>query len=325
MTFKWHIKSQALKAIKVANALKSLGNTIRGVPPYLLRKAAAVCVILITYYAGETWWPGRTRPGPKHPISSRIDTLLQSFTKEILAAAREVLPVWKTTPTSALYRESGLSLPEIALNVQALSATIWFRRLDPRHPLRIRAGKITSFSKPISRFARRSLSLPKADQVDSLNAPPWTEDEPREAAGARVGAPHGFTKKQAAQDFQIFLKNIAIQDIIIYSDGSKLKDGQAGAGFVVYQRSLEITRRAIPLGPKAEVFDAETIAALAGVEADLALPTAAYATNLWICLDNLEVALRLGSPFLGSSQETFIRFMESMESWKQRSRASFSR
>ena len=61
LTFKWHASESAAKALTVAQALKSLGNTVRGVPPHLLRQAVTACVIRRAYFAAETWWPGRLR------------------------------------------------------------------------------------------------------------------------------------------------------------------------------------------------------------------------------------------------------------------------
>jgi hypothetical protein len=62
-----------------------------------------------------------------------------------------------------------------------------------------------------------------------------------------------------------------------------------------------VLRQAIPLGTTAKVFNAEATAALAGLEAAIDLPLTRFATDLWVCLDNLEVALRLLSSFLRSS------------------------
>lgn len=55
LTFKWHVSQSAAKALVVANALRSLGNTVRGVAPYLLRQAAIACVLRRAYYGAETW------------------------------------------------------------------------------------------------------------------------------------------------------------------------------------------------------------------------------------------------------------------------------
>ena len=78
-------------------------------------------------------------------------------------------------------------------------------------------------------------------------------------------------------------------------------------------------RQAISLGTTAEVFDAEATAALAGLEAAIELPSTRFATDLWVCLDNLEVALRLLSVFPGSSQATFAKFIKVASKWQQRS------
>ncbi|EED11735.1 conserved hypothetical protein [Talaromyces stipitatus ATCC 10500] len=50
------------------------------------------------------------------------------------------------------------------------------------------------------------------------------------------------------------------------------------------------------------------------------LIVAQFATNLWICLDNLEVATRLLSPSTGSSQEAFESFRTLAAGWPLRER-----
>lgn len=319
LTFKDHVKTQASKAMKVSKALSSLGNTCRGVPPYLLRKAAVACVLPIAYYGAETWWPGRTRPGTHKPISCRMETSLQTLSKVTLTAARAVLPVYKTTPTAILYRESGLPPPEIALNSKALAATTRLKRLDQRHPLLQRARTVLNKQAPTSRFARRVLKLASAEQVDPIILPPWGQLN-REEAQARIGAPCGASKENCSKSFLQFIKSIPANDIVIYSDGSKLENDQAGAGVVAYQGGHQILKLAIPLGTNQEVYDAEARAALAGLEAILKSSTTRFATNLWVCLDNLEVATQLLYQSESSSQGVFQRFANLAPSWFDRER-----
>jgi hypothetical protein len=185
-----------------------------------------------------------------------------------------MLPVYRTTPTAALHRESGLPPPEISLNTQALASTVRLRQLDQGHPLHRRAKRVLNLARPTSRFARRVLALPQSKSTDLLAYPPWTYLESREAASHRIGAPLGASKEQCARDLLTFLPCISPGDIVLFSDGSKLSNGATGAGFVVYQASHEVLRQSIPLGLKAEVFDAEAIAALAGAETAIALPSA---------------------------------------------------
>ena len=325
LTFKWHAKEMASKALIVANALRSLGNTVRGVPPHLLQQAVKACVHPKAYYGAETWWPGRTRPGPVSPISNRVDGLLDSLAKVVLAGARAILPVYCTTPIAVLHRESGLLPPEIELNQLAYSATARLRRLDPAHPLLKRARKILRHGHPTSRFARRVLSLPASEQVNPLQYPPWLPREPRTAIQDRIGAPCGRSKEQAAAEFMTFYQSIPPNDIVLFSDGSKLSDGSTGGGYVGYQAGRQICRGSFSLGLNKEVFDAEAEAALAGVKDASACPTARFANDLWVCLDNLEVATRLLSISTGSSQAVFSSFCSLASAWPQRERLPHTR
>jgi hypothetical protein len=98
----------------------------------------------------------------------------------------------------------------------------------------------------------------------------------------------------------------------VFLDGSKSEstDGSTGCGSVSYQYGLQTTRKTLSLSRYAEVFDAEALGALEGARAAIASPGAKLATNLWVFLDNLEVALQLLSPFPGSSQRVFTDFQE---------------
>jgi ribonuclease HI len=325
LTFKWHAKEMAAKALTVASALRSLGNTVRGVQPRLLRQVVSACVLRKAYYGAETWWPGRTRPGTSSPISNQVDGHLTSLAKVVLAGARAVLPVYRTTPTAALHRESGLLPPEIELNQLALLAATRLRRLDPYHPLLKRATKIARLGRPTSRFARRVLALPNSELVNPLQNPPWLPQESREAILTRIHGPCGRPKEQAAIDFQNFYQTLPRNDISIFSDGSQLDNKRTGGGFVGYQAGQQIVRGSFSLGHDKEVFDAEAEAALAGVKAAISCPTSRFANDLWVFLDNVEVATRLLSPSTGSSQAVFNSFCSLASSWPLRERLPHTR
>jgi ribonuclease HI len=319
LTFKWHVSEMASKALIVANALRSLGNTVRGIQPHLMQQAVTACVLRKVYYGAETWWPGRVRPGPPQ-VRNRVEGHLKKISTVILAGARAVLPVFRTTPVPILHRESGLLPPQIELDQIASSASIRLRRLDPYHPLRKRAERITRTGRPTSRFARRVLDLHKSEQINPIQYPPWLPQEDRQAAQLRIGAPLGRSKDQAAAEFLEFYRSIPGTDIKVFSDGSKLANRQSGGGFALFQAGHLFLRSSFSLGPGKEVFDAEAEAALAGIKAAMARYTARFATNLWICLDNLEVAMRLLSPSTGTSQAVFESFRELAATWPLRER-----
>jgi hypothetical protein len=77
------------------------------------------------------------------------------------------------------------------------------------------------------------LALPESEQLNPLQHAPWLPQEPREAAQRRIRAPTQ-TKKQAAASFQDFYTSLSDTDIKVFTDGSKLANGIAGAGFVLY-------------------------------------------------------------------------------------------
>jgi ribonuclease HI len=325
LSFKYHVGEITSKALIVANALRGLSNTVRGIKPYLMRQAVIACVLRKAYFGAETWWPGRSRPCPRAgSTSNQVQGQLNKIAKVIQTGARAILPVFRTTPLPALYRESGLLPAEVELDYIATSATIRVRRLDPYHPLRRRAARIAQTGWATSRFARRVLALPESEQLNPLQHAPWLPRESRVDAQLRIKAPSGLSKEQAAANFQDFYSSLPGTDMKVFTDGSKLPNGMAGAGFALYQTGRLCLQSSFSLGPNKEVFDAEAEAALAGIKAAMHSDTARFATNLWVCLDNLEVATRLLSPFAGSSQEVFETFRTLALTWLERESFSYT-
>lgn len=136
----------------------------------------------------------------------------------------------------------------------------------------------------------------------------------------RIHGPSGRTKEQAAEDFARFYKALPPQDLAIFSDGSQLADRRTGGGYIGYLAGRQVLRGSFSLGQDKEVFDAEASAALAGLRAVYDSPTLRYAENVWIFLDNVEVAAQLLSPATSSSQETFSFFRTLAFAWPMRVR-----
>jgi ribonuclease HI len=322
LTFKPHVKIMAAKAWKVGNALRSLGKTTRGIPPIFVQRAVNACVLKKAYFAAETWWPGRTRTVRNKQHNNRVLGHLNILEKVVLTSARAILPVYKTTPVAALYRESRLRPPEIELDLITQTYAARSIRLDPLHPLRARVAKITTKQERTTRLARLILDLPRSELVNPIAQPPWLLRETREETLARIYGPQGRTKDTAGKDFIAFLATLPPKDIQVFSDGSKseARDGSAGGGSVTYQYGIRTNRQAFSLGCNAEVYDAEAAAALAGAKAALASPTAKLATDLWVFLDNLEVTMRLLAPSASSSQSVFDEFCIVAQQWPLRYR-----
>ncbi|KAI1003982.1 hypothetical protein K3495_g4226 [Podosphaera aphanis] len=107
--------------------------------------------------------------------------------------------------------------------------------------------------------------------------------------------------------------------ILIFSDCSKQKDGSAGAGAVVLHRDITIAEVKVPLGPEFEVYDSEITGALAWLRAATAAPSAHFATNIHVILDNQEAAQRLlVSSSSKSSQKEILEFRDLASRWPRR-------
>ncbi|EED14453.1 conserved hypothetical protein [Talaromyces stipitatus ATCC 10500] len=167
---------------------------------------------------------------------------------------------------------------------------------------------------------RPLLALPNMEKINPLLHPPWSTKEPREAALRWVSALLGRIREEAVDNFQILLQSIPNNDIIIYSDRSKLENGQTDGGYIGFQAGSQFLRGSIPLRHNKEVFDAEAEAALTGLKATMIHSTAQCSLNLWICLDNLEVAIQLLSLSIGSSQAVFESFNTLAATWPLRRR-----
>lgn len=313
LSFKWHVRILTGKAMKVANALRSLANTSRGAKPSLVRQAVLACVLPTALYAAETWWPGlHRRSAQGRLISNRVAGHITLIRKVILAGARAILPVYRTTPTSALFRESGLLPPEIELNKRSRQAILRTYRLDTRHPLRKRIHWARRNKRNVSRLSRRALDHPEIENIDPLIYPPWIKQEGWCASMKRV----------SRYPFPIPTE-IPYQDLVVYSDASCSESpsgNRVGGSVVIHQAGQTILQKCIPLSPKLSIFDAEVTAAAIAIEEALNLPTARFSNDLWILLDNQDVARLLLQKPTRSSQIKFIHFAEKASTWPNRLR-----
>lgn len=280
LNFKDHVRRACQRARVVTDHVRHLGNTRRGLNPSLTRQAVQGSVFATLFYGAETWYGPLT---PKWAI-----TQVQSA---INRAGRATLPVYKTTPTAALLRETGWG-----------PASAWLTRIhdrlasrvaaaDPKHPLRRR------WNTSLFQWIRRRQDLERSADTTT---PPWLSyrHQAKEAVGA-VGRDRGL------EEFRRWTSSRHDRDLTVYSDGSMNDEGLSGAAFCVYQGPNLLTEGTIPLGRTAEVYDAEVIGANEGLRAALQLPQALEAPNVTVCLDNEESAIRLhaGIPTASSSKQ----------------------
>jgi len=68
-------------------------------------------------------------------VSARIGWHVDVVDRTISLAARGVLPVWRTTPTPTLFRDSGLPLAIAALKESKLRFAMRLQTVDEQNPL----------------------------------------------------------------------------------------------------------------------------------------------------------------------------------------------
>lgn len=316
LTFKWYVQLLTGKALKVANALKFLVNKSRGAPPRLLRQVTIASVLSIAYFGSEVWWPGRNRTTPKGLIvSNRVETHLSLIRKVVLTSARAILPVYRTTPSAALFREAGLFPPLIELDKRARAAALRIHKLDPRHPLRRRSQWFDTYNRRVSRLSGWILSLPTTEYIDPLVLPPWASIEGWYASIRRV-----------TQNSTQLPTSIPFNDLVAYTDGSRLgPNTSAGLGVVIHQAGRIVYVESKSINRSFTSFDTEVKAAAVAMSAALQLPSARFANDFWILLDNQDVARRLFSSPVCSSQTEFLQFADKAKSWGNRPRLPHTR
>lgn len=235
------------------------------------------------------------------------------------AAARVVLPVYRTTPTAALLRETGILPAKIALDNVTRRMAIRIRKIDPQHPLFLR-GQESLLTPALTRFSRSYKEIPNSEQIDPLINPPWENMETLRESLSRIEAPLS-SEENTTENFYNRLNSIPTSDILLYTDGSRLANGKTGGGFAIFQLGRQIHIDAFPLGTNIEPFDAEVHAALRGIQTAVSLPTTRFARDLWVFIDNIEVARKiLTKPSCISSQAAFLDVLEALQTWKARTR-----
>ncbi|PGH15624.1 hypothetical protein AJ80_05489 [Polytolypa hystricis UAMH7299] len=144
-----------------------------------------------------------------------------------------------------------------------------------------------------SRFRWIRRGLPDLETANWAPLPPWGRPDwdatRREIGAVGRGTGHGTFVGWRAQRFPL--------DVIVYSDGSRDDQGNAGAGYTVRRGPDCLVEGTVPLGRTAEVYDAEITAAVEGARAVFKDPSIQLFRNLWICLDNEEAAIRLQSGY----------------------------
>ena len=308
LSFTVHVDKWAAKAKSLTYHLKGLANTQRGPLPTAMRRGILNCVVPTLMYGTEAWFPGLTRPSIRYPhniVRSGIQHLLDRQSRVLLHGIRAVLPTWITTPINALYRESGIPPIEQLLEAQRLRFAIRLQSLDRDHPLtnRVKLKPQTPANLPWTlRNNPRGLPtyqtrLQRAAATIGLGDPPRPILLLKDLQNAPI---QSSSKEDTTKAFQQWLTTIPHNSIVIYSDGSQ-QDTAVGWGYTIFLGQNYSASGHGRLG-LAEVFDAEIIGALKGLQAAITLFP--KATSYTLCVDSISAISSLqGTPSNSSQAE----------------------
>ena len=297
--------------MRVANHIRSLNRTTKGSPPLVTAKAAAACVLPIATYGAEAWWPGLSWPSRNKEGESVNNGLGKHVAKidiAIRTAARAVLPVWRTTPIPILHRESGLPPAEVLLEQIRLRSSLRLRTLDPAHPLVKRTTDSTKEKDPRGRKPKweRPPKLTRLQRTAQLT-PPCPRPQLLLRRWRKAPVPLLSGKEKGKEIHDNWHARLSKDELVLYSDGSQ--DRQTGWGFVAYLDGAPIHHQHGSI-KRAEVFDAEAIAARMAAEWAVGNADRLKPKRIHFCLDNTAVIRRLLGHPSDNCQEVFLKFYE---------------
>ena len=240
LSFKTHVEKWTAKAQAIAYHLKSLANTTRGPLPHAVHRAVRACIEPTLLYGAEAWYPGMKMPKrnqPNQESPTRIQHLIKRMDKALKQSIRTVLPVWRTTPTPILHRESGIPPVSQLLEAARYRFSARLKSLDDKHPLATRTAPPPSVT--IHKSIKRRYQLAPAPLQTRLRRTDQLLARcPRPQHIQRRFPDHILqlaSKKESAKAFQRWLGTLSPHTILVYSDGSLSLEGAAGFGYTIHQ------------------------------------------------------------------------------------------
>ncbi|KAL5598659.1 uncharacterized protein BROUX77_006493 [Berkeleyomyces rouxiae] len=301
LAFTQHRDKTIRKIETTASGLRLLAGCHKGAPPGLLLHVVRACAVSKLTYAAAAWWPMHKE--------RKIATTAKLFDIALRKAIRAALPMYRTTPIGLLHRAAMIPPAEILLDSNARREATRLHNLDDAHLCKDwdTGNRIQTLSRLLPR------TIPSPGGVRPAKERP---DDPIEAKGDK--------DEEVARHLEDL--RMAWPDTVwAYSDGAKVKDGGAGAGWTLVVDNTTCAEGSKPLGTWQEVADAEAIAALHAVQAAHELPQETTG-DLYLCLDNRGIVNRLNAEEgdLGTSQTVIDETRRLLASWKLRQGGLFA-
>jgi ribonuclease HI len=316
LSFKPHVSLWAAKGIQVAHRLHRLAGVSSGPPPLALRKALHACALSVAFFGTEAWFPGLEAPsiilGRQNYVQTGIQAHVETLNRVVKRSMKLALPAFGTTRNELIHFESSTPPADQILAQIQRRFSLRLAKLDSSHPLVNRSKPPTlpvrsslptrrgpsqkRMPRPtrLQRTASLCLSCPRPLLLPKIYAAPYSPTE-------------GLDKEKAAAQFKAWQAALPLDDTVVFTDGSLDEFGTAGWGFAIYaHKEPDPIRTGYGALERAEVFDAEAVAALQGLKAAIQLT----AEKIHICIDNTAVLWCLHGRPSDSSQATFLEFKD---------------
>ena len=250
LSFKAHIDEWSGKAARTANFLRRINKTRKGAPPDAVAIAAKGCVLPLALYGAEAYFPGETRCSIRRPyqdVQTGYTGRINKIQRALQAAARAVIPVWKTTRISILHRESGIPPAVVALQQARHRYATRIAGMDSQHPVVRRTLPIQDINPSYRTRLQRTAELCRRCE----HRPSLVPDVAPMAQGPNF---INLGKEEAQKRHLEQLLTMPATAIAAYSDGSQL-NGRTGWGAASFYKGK--VQQSYGNMANAEVFDAE--------------------------------------------------------------------
>lgn len=250
LKFKVHAQKVAERGQRLANCMRRLNNTLRGLPPAQAAKVARACGVATVMYATEAWWPGKERTSPSKRegrVSTNTGSLEEVLDKPLRALVREVCPARKTAPLAALCRETGVLPVGVWAECDSYRASARWKALDPDNPV------VKRMAPHQARSAKYKPPAPTRLQDRSRLTP----DPPRPTPLPEPSLRTDYYKDRETEA-RLHVKEVESLPAsvrVVYTDGSKNGESLGWATVQWFRKKpLEVKSRSVR---EAEVFDVE--------------------------------------------------------------------
>ena len=240
LSFKAHYQIRLQKAKTAENRLKSIAGN-HGLSPGLVRRIQIAVVQSIALYGSEIWWKGQK-------------TWAEDIQRLINRQARSITGALKTSPIGPLIKEAALDPAVPLLENRQRRFALRALKLPTGHPINellpptLRYGdgdaqpgqysnndlewtELESKPKEIGqRLAKQITRGPVIDPADGCEIAKFPIES--KFLGNIIIKPKGIAEKEAKNVYNTYKGG---QNLIIWTDGSKLDKGGVGAGIAIKQ------------------------------------------------------------------------------------------